>query len=189
LVRLTVVRVDALRPEDLLDTKSGKTGRGKHTNSKPLQHHDFIDVPSLSKEGISSRAAEFYASGLSLGQISRHLNRSKSFIRKTISDAGVTIRESGNVLLDERTQPATAHSGNTPYGYQSLRGQLILDAKEIEIVHTIMELWTKGHSYSDIVRNLNSQGLTNRKGSPWEHSLVRSIVERHKDKPLNLEEE
>jgi len=165
-----------------------KNGRGKHTNSKPLQHHDFIDVPSLSKEGISSKATDFYASGLSLGQISRHLNKSKSFIRKTISDAGVTIRESGNVPLNERVQPPRSHSGSIPYGYQSLRGQLILDAKEIEIVHTIMELWTKGKSYSDIVRNLNSQGLTNRRGSPWEHSLVRSIVKRHKNKKLNLKE-
>ena len=165
-----------------------KNGRVCPTNYEQPQTHDYIDFPSLSKEGISSKATDFYASGLSLGQISRHLNRSKSFIRKTISDAGVTIRESGNVPLNERVQPPRSHSGNIPYGYQSLRGQLILDAKEIETVHTIMELWTKGKSYSDIVRNLNSQGLTNRRGSPWEHSLVRSIVKRHKNKQLNLKE-
>jgi len=163
-----------------------KNGRGKHTTCKPLQHHDSIDVPSLSKEGISSKAAEFYASGLSLAQVSRQLNKSKSFIRKTLSKADVSIRESGKVPLTRRTQPPGTHSGNTPYGYQNLRGCLILDAKEIEIVHTIMELWTKGKSYSDIVRNLNSQGLTNRRGSPWEHSLVRSIVKRHANNQLNI---
>jgi hypothetical protein len=48
------------------------------------------------KEGISSKAAEFYASGLSLreslslSQISGHLKKSKSFIRKTISHDGVS---------------------------------------------------------------------------------------------------
>jgi hypothetical protein len=36
-----------------------KHGRGGPTNSKPAQYHDFIEVPSLSIEGISSRAAEF----------------------------------------------------------------------------------------------------------------------------------
>jgi hypothetical protein len=36
-----------------------RTGRGGQTNCKPLQHLDYIDFPSLSKEGISSQAAEF----------------------------------------------------------------------------------------------------------------------------------
>ncbi len=166
-----------------------KNGRVCPTNYEQPQRHDYIEFSSLSIEGISSKADEFYASGLSLLQISQHLNKSKSFIRKTLSEAGVAIRKSGDVPLVEKTLPKRCHSGNTPYGYRSLRGRLIMDAKEIEIVHTIMELWTKGTSYSGIVRVLNGQGLTNRSGSAWEHSLVRSIVERHKNKQLDLGEE
>jgi hypothetical protein len=64
-----------------------------------------------------------------------------------------------------------------------------MDAREIEIVHSIMELWTIGRSYSAIAAHLNGLGLKNRRATPWEHSLVRSIVGRHKDKPSNLEEE
>ena len=68
-------------------------------------------------------------------------------------------------------------------------GRLILDAREIEIVHLVMNLWTAGQSYSAIAAHLNGLGLKNRRATPWEHSLVRSIVERHKDKPLVLEGE
>jgi hypothetical protein len=61
-----------------------KNGRVCPTNYEQPQRHDYINFPSLSIEGISSRAAEFYASGLSLAQISRQLNKSKTFIRKTL---------------------------------------------------------------------------------------------------------
>lgn len=61
-----------------------------------------------------------------------------------------------------------------------------MDAREIEIVHSIMELWTSGKSYSAIAAHLNGLGLKNRRATPWEHSLVRSIVERHKDKLFTL---
>jgi hypothetical protein len=166
-----------------------RTGRGKPTNSKPAQYHDFIEVLSLSKEGISSRAVSFYNSGLSLRQISKQLNKSKSFIRKTLLEAGVSLRESVESHLSESLAPSKPHSGNTPFGYRNLRGRLIMDAREIEIVHSIMKLWTQWKSYSAIAAHLNGLGLKNRRATSWEHSLVRSIVERHKDKPLNLEEE
>jgi hypothetical protein len=159
------------------------------TNYEQPQRHDYIELPSLSKEGISSKAAEFYASGLSLRQISQHLNKSKSFIRKTLLEAGVALRDSTDVPLVERTQPPRSHYGNPPYGYRSLRGMLIMDAHEVEIVHTIMELWKTGRSYSAIVTILNDNGLKNRRGTSWEHSLVRSIVRRYENRQLNLEKE
>ncbi len=166
-----------------------ENGRVCPTNYEQLQPHYYIELTSLSKVGISSSAVEFYASGLSLAQISRQLNKSKSFIRKTLLEAGVSLRQSVESHLSESSAPPKLHSGNTPFGYRNLRGRLIMDAREIEIVHSIMELWTRGKSYSAIAAHLNGLGLKNRRATPWEHSLVRSIVERHKDKPLNLEEE
>ena len=166
-----------------------RTGRGEPKNSKPAQYHDFIEVPSLSKEGISSSAAGFYDSGLSLRQISKQLNKSKSFIRKTLLEAGVALREYRDVREEGRPRKHSHHTGNTPFGYRCLRGRLIMDAREIEIVQLVLNFWTAGQSYSSIAKHLNNQGIKNRKATPWEHSLVRSIVERHKDKPVNLEEE
>jgi hypothetical protein len=166
-----------------------ETSRVCPTNYEQPQHHDYIDFPSLSVEGISSKAAEFYASGLSLRQISQHLNKSKSFIRKTLLDAGVCLRQLVESHMSESSAPPKLHTGNTPFGYRCLRGRLILDAREIEIVQLVLNFWTAGQSYSAIAKHLNNRGIKNRRSSPWDHSLVRSIVERHKDKPLVLEEE
>jgi len=166
-----------------------KNGRVCPKNYEQRQAHDYIDFPSLPKEGISSRAAEFYASGLSLRKISQHLNKSKSFIRKTLLEAGVALRDSKDFPEVGRPRTHSHHTGNTPFGYRCLRGRLIMDAREIEIVQLVLNFWTAGQSYSAIAKHLNKQGIKNRKATPWEHSLVGSIVERHKDKPLNLEEE
>jgi len=165
------------------------TGRVCPTNYEQPQHHDYIEVPSLSKEVISSIAAGFYDYGLSLRQISKHLNKSKTLIRKTLLEAGVALRDSKDVLEEGRPRTHSHHTGNTPFGYGCLRGRLILDAREIEIVQLVMNFWTAGQSYSAIAKHLNNRGIKNRKATPWEHSLVRSIVERHKEKPLVLEEE
>lgn len=166
-----------------------KNGRVWPTNYEQLQAHDNIELPSLSKQGISEKASACYASGMSVRQISKELNCSKTFVRKTLRDAGVDLRPKTGGRSSEREVTQKFRTGNAPFGYRILRGRLTLDAREIEIVQLIMNQWHSGKSYSAIARYLNDQNLKNRKGSPWEHSLVRSIVARHQDKSLNLEEE
>jgi hypothetical protein len=73
-----LIAKDRYRDDAIFYSDIVGTGRVCPTNYEQPQHHDYIDFPSLSKEGISSRAAEFYASGLSLAQISQHLNKSKA---------------------------------------------------------------------------------------------------------------
>jgi DNA-binding CsgD family transcriptional regulator len=139
--------------------------------------------------GITSKAVEFYASGLSLVQIAQRLNRSKSRIRKSLKEAGVVLRPSYQSSELVRNTPQLNRIGVPPFGYRILRGRLILDAREIEIVHLVMSLWKTGQNFSAIARALNGRNIKNRKATPWDHSLVRSIVERHKDKSSNLDEE
>jgi len=166
-----------------------KNGRVCPTNYEQPQAHDFMNFPLLSKQGISQIAADFYESGLSLDQIAKHLNCSKALVRKSLQSAGVVLRPSCQNPHFKKINPPNHRTGVPPFGYRILRGRLILDAREIQIVHLVMNLWTAGQSYSAIAKHLNNQGVKNRKATPWDHSLVRSIVERHKDKPLVLKEE
>ena len=136
--------------------------------------------------GISAKVAEFYGSGMSLRQISRELNCSKTFARKTLLDAGVDLRPKSGGELPGTRKTERLRAGNAPFGYRILRGRLILDAGEIEIVQLVMNQWHSGKSYSTIARYLTDHKIKNRKATPWDHSLVRSIVERHKDKKIIL---
>jgi hypothetical protein len=121
-----------------------------------------------------------------LRQISRELNCSKPFARNTLLDAGVYLRPKSGGELPGARKPKKLHTGNAPFGYRILRGRLILDAGEIEIVQLVMNQWHSGKSYSAIARYLTDHKIKNRKATPWDHSLVRSIVERHKEKKIIL---
>lgn len=57
----------------------------------------------------------------------------------------------------------------------NLRGQLIMDAREIEIVHSIMELWTRGKSYSAIAAHLNGLSLKNRRATRAFRTFARAL--------------
>lgn len=78
--------------------------------------------------------------------------------------------------------------GVTPYGYSRLRGRLVVEPKEIETVRLILNLWQSGQSFSAIAQHLNRHRVKTRKGGTWEHSIVRSIIQRHKDNPDQIEE-
>jgi hypothetical protein len=163
-------------------------GRVSLTNYEQRQPHDYIALPSLSVQGISEKSAQLYASGLTLRQISKELNCSKTHVRKTLLDAGTDLRPKCGGQRPVEKVAQKFRTGNAPFGYRILRGRLILDAAEIEIVQLVMNHWHSGKSYAAIARHLNDHKIKNRKATPWDHSLVRSIVERHKDKKVILEE-
>jgi hypothetical protein len=173
----------------MLMTTVRKNGRVKLTNNEQPKPHDYIELSSLSKQGISEKASQLYASGLSLRQISRELNCSKTYIRKTLIDSGMDLGLQCSGQKSAGKWARKFRSGNPPFGYRILRGRLILDAAEIEVVLLVMNLWRSGTAHRAIARHLNVHEVKNRKDSSWDHSLVRSIVERHKDKKIILEEE
>jgi hypothetical protein len=164
-------------------------GRVKPTNDEQPKPHDYIEFLSLSIRGISEKVSHLYASGLSLRQISMELSCSKTYIRKTLLNAGMDLRSQCKSQSPIGKNPRKLRSGNPPFGYRILRGRLILDAAEIEVVQLVMNLWHSGMAQRAIARHLGNHKIKNRKGTLWDHSLVRSIVKRHRDKKAIFEEE
>jgi hypothetical protein len=62
-----------------------------------------------------------------------------------------------------------------------------MDPKEIEVVQLILKLREAGKTLWAIAHHLNDLGYRNRRGTLWEHSLVRNIAVRHKGKIEELE--
>ena len=71
--------------------------------------------------------------------------------------------------------------GTAPYGFMFHQSKLIVNPKELSTVRKIILLWTKGFNSSDIARQINELKIETRKGSKWDHSLIRRIIKRHKD--------
>ena len=71
------------------------------------------------------------------------------------------------------------HIGVAPYGYFVQNGCLVEDSREQVVVQKIMKLWSEEKSLSDIARHINGLKIRPRKGRAFDHSIVRSIVNRH----------
>ena len=78
-------------------------------------------------------------------------------------------------------------SGATPYGYCYLDGQLVVDDKEQQILHRIVEMRTNGQSFRAIARALNDQRKPTRHGKTWKHEVVKQIYIRARAKPCNID--
>ncbi len=132
--------------------------------------------------------AKLYASGLSSIEISKDLGIAKSTVLKSLKIAGVATRPSTHDRKSLKSKHRKFAIGVAPYGFARLRGKLVVDVKEVETVRKIISLWQSDMSFNAIAKQLNSQGIPTRKGGTWEHSVIKSIINRHKDNPNQIEE-
>ena len=166
-----------------------KNGRAVEIIDEPSQFHDYIEFSSSTTQGIMEEAANLYDSGLTLRETAKELGVSKTLVRKTLLQQGIDLRPPNGPELKKVPAADKLHIGVTPYGYARLQGRLVMDPKEIVIVRLILKLSQTGKTLWDIAHHLNGAGYKNRSGTAWEHSLVRNIINRHKDNPNRVEEE
>jgi site-specific DNA recombinase len=69
--------------------------------------------------------------------------------------------------------------GVPPYGYVVVGGKLVENPKEQQLVQRVLTQWRSGKSFNAIAKTLNGQGVRTRSGKIWEHSIVRSIIQRN----------
>ncbi|MBI3555457.1 MAG: recombinase family protein [Deltaproteobacteria bacterium] len=165
-----------------------KDGEPRRINSKELEAHDFIELPSINKAGISEKVIELYRSGLTMRQVARRMGWAKSTVRATLLAAGVELRPSCRDYQWPKSKVGKPYVGVAPYGFYCLRGKLFADPKEIETLRLILTLWRSGQSLSAIVRHLSHHRIKTRKGSVWMATTIRTIVQRHEVKSDILEE-
>jgi len=148
-----------------------QNGRKKQSKCEQREPHDIIDVSSLTRQGISEKAAQLYELGHSLGQISNTLDVPKTTVRETLIECGVTIRKF-------RRRHKNCVMGTAPFGYAVTLGKLVEDPREQKTVRFIMSQWHLGKGFRDIARTLNVKKTRSRNDKSWDHSVVRSIIKR-----------
>lgn len=88
-------------------------------------------------------------------------------------------------LIGQRTKAALRakrdrgeRAGNLPFGYQLNADGRTLDtnAAEQTVLSILRELRTAGYSLRQIAAELNRQGFTTRRGSPWRHQYVAALA-------------
>lgn len=67
--------------------------------------------------------------------------------------------------------------GRVPYGYRAEGRSLVINEAEAEIVRLVFELHNNGMSRKGIARELTKRGYLTRKGTEFQHSGIRSILD------------
>jgi DNA invertase Pin-like site-specific DNA recombinase len=66
--------------------------------------------------------------------------------------------------------------GRTPYGYAVEDRHLVPDDREAPIVRRMFDRYLGGEGVRRIARELNADGVTNRRGKPWTASAIRLLL-------------
>ena len=85
--------------------------------------------------------------------------------------------------LDQGRQAKAAHGGYAGYGspafgQQSVKGELIADPQEAEVVDLIRRHHKSGKSLQRIADWLNQQGYTTKRGKQWQRISVKRVLDR-----------
>ncbi len=121
--------------------------------------------------------ASLSASGKSQRWIAQELKVPKTCVQSALA---------GNYMIFSWAQMAPsagkkiairAWHGASPYGFDSLDGQLHGNPRELRVVQKIVDLWNSGHGFSAITRELKGKARP-RSGANWDHSLVSSLLRR-----------
>jgi site-specific DNA recombinase len=70
-------------------------------------------------------------------------------------------------------------SGHAPFGWDfGSEGSLVTNAREQEVIALIRRLRSEGLSYRGIAARLDGEGILPKRGRPWIHTAVKSILIR-----------
>ena len=166
-----------------------KIGRANPPISALRQVIDYIEIFDLSYQGIFDKASVLYASGSSLRAIADELAISKTTIRQTLIRGGIVLQPSNGRPIVKSISLKRRHIGHAPYGFVSINGQLIEDPKEQSIIQKILKLRSAEMSLSDIARKLNELRIKPRSSKAWDHSTVRSILNRYQKNEIQTKGE
>lgn len=115
------------------------------------------------------RAIKLREQGYSHAEISKRLGVSKSSVV-------AVCKESSSGIAKKATK-----KGNAPFGYIYFKGKLLMETREMIVVHNILQLHHSGYSDSSIKKILNDKKIAPRSAKQWDHSSIRKIIERYKD--------
>jgi DNA invertase Pin-like site-specific DNA recombinase len=131
--------------------------------------------------------ADFDRKGIQLVAIQEGFDMSSPYGRAMAQMASV-FAELERAMIRERTRSAMSVkrsrgeriSGHAPYGSDfGADGRLVANDREQQLIVRMRELRAEGMSFRGIASRLDSEGVPPKRGRRWDHTTVKSILERN----------
>ncbi|WP_413558318.1 hypothetical protein [Bdellovibrio sp. HCB209] len=164
-------------------------GRPAPLLCEPYQVSDFIKINFQVKQNNSQECADLYRKGLSLRDIGKELNISKTTVRNYLIKAGAELSPKNPSPADVSRWRTRKTKIPPPFGYCYFQGRLVENPFEYDVLLKIHRQWKQGRDANEITRYLNANMLKPRKAKAWHNKAVKKIVARFESKQVVIKGE
>ncbi len=145
---------------------------------------ETIPINVINPRDIIGEICDLYNKNLSLRDIAKQLNLSKTTVREHLIRAGVVLRPKDPTP----EQVARWRIGKTkappPFGFCYFQGKLVRNPIEYDTLIKIYRQWKAGMGANELTRYLNAKKLKPRKAKEWHNKAVKKIVARFETKKI-----
>lgn len=132
-------------------------------------------VRKLTKLGIS---VYFESENINTGSMESELML--SILSGLAEGESASIAANNKWSIQRRFQNGTYKIGCSPYGYDAVDGELIVNKQQAEIVRFIFSEVLSGKGVHMIAKDLNARGLKGKNGGRWTSSTIRGMIGNEK---------
>ena len=132
-------------------------------------------VRRLTRLGIS---VYFESENINTGSMESELML--SILSGLAEGESASIAENNKWSIQRRFQNGTYKIGCSPYGYDAVDGELIVNKQQAEIVRFIFSEVLSGKGVHMIAKDLNARGLKGKNGGRWTSSTIRGMIGNEK---------
>lgn len=157
------------------------TGRSCAILANP---HDIIQFSYLEKQALLPEVARLYKKGLSLRDIAKHCDISKTAVRSELLKGGIPLREPTGELKFTNWTKKGKTSSKPPFGFCYFEGQVTKHPKEYPILQLIYKRWNLGANANSIADQLNDKKIHSPMNKEWSWNSVKNIIDRFKNKKI-----
>jgi Trp operon repressor len=145
--------------------------------------------PAKQRPFINHEIANLYKRNLSLRDIAKELNLSKTTIRKHLLKEGVLLRPKDPTPAQVKCWRIRKTKAPPPFGYCYFQGELVKNPIEYDALLKIHRQWKSGMNANEITRYLNAKKIKPRKAKEWHNKAVKKIVARFESKKIVIKGE
>ncbi|MDG0818058.1 RNA polymerase sigma factor sigma-70 region 4 domain-containing protein [Bdellovibrio svalbardensis] len=128
-----------------------------------------------------------FEKGLSLRDIGKELNISKTKVRSRLIKAGVLLRPKDPTPEEVTRWRIWKTKAPPPFGFCYFQGKQVKNPVEYDVLLKIHRQWKEGRDANEITHYLNAKRLKPRKAKVWHNKAVKKILERFESKKIAIE--